>query len=43
MGLFDKLKPKVRVRMVGKVSPVHLNRFTLKGEVRKDERFEKAR
>ena len=43
MGLFDKLKPKVRVRMVGKVSPAHLNRFTLKGEVRRDERFEKAR
>src|SRR3984957_9734155 len=43
MGLFDKLKPTVGVRMVGKVSPAHLNRFTLKGEVRKDERFEKAR
>ena len=43
MGLFDKLKPKVHVRMVGKVSSAHLNRFTLKGEVRKDERFEKAR
>src|ERR1700733_818414 len=43
MGLFDKLKPKVRVRKVGKVSPAHLNHFTLTGEVRKDERFEKAR
>ena len=43
MRLFDKLKPTVRVRKVGKVSPAHLNRFTLKGEVRKDERFQKAR
>jgi hypothetical protein len=43
MGWFDKLKPKVRVRKVGKVSPAHLNVFTMKGEARKDERFEKAR
>ncbi|HXP40183.1 MAG TPA: hypothetical protein VN833_07910 [Candidatus Acidoferrales bacterium] len=43
MGWFDKLKLKVRVRKVGKISPAHLNHFTLKGEARKDERFNKAR
>jgi hypothetical protein len=43
MGFFDKSKPKARARKVGKALPSHLNLFTMKGEARKDERFEKSR
>jgi uncharacterized protein YjbI with pentapeptide repeats len=43
VGFFDKRKLKAQVRAKGRIPPSHFNHFTIEGESRTDERFDRVR